>query len=317
MTMADDERASFPAEEPEERSVAPASGEAGIDERSHDEPSSDAPADDDPNDEPVNEAPEGTPIADAPHDGDGTQQRRRLTGWSALGSALHPRATRAQVLAGVLCAVLGFAVVVQLRQADDASLSGLRTDELVRLLDETTTSADQLSREAASLQAERDQLESGSSTRQAAIDAARRSAAMQGILSGRLPAEGPGVRISLQDPNGTIRPVTMLNMLEELRNAGAEAIQVGDERVTASSAFTGAPGGIQLDGVTLKAPYVWLVIGDPDTIQTALQIPGGAMAYVRNDGGTGDVAKVQHVEVNALRELPDPKYATLAPVPGS
>ena len=240
--------------------------------------------------------------------------QRHLTGWSALASAMHPRATRAQVLAGVLCAVLGFAVVVQVRQAGDSNLSDLRTDDLVRLLDETTTRADQLSRESADLQAERDQLQSGSSSRQAAIDAARRNAAMQGILSGRLPAEGPGVRISLQDPDGTVRPATMLNMLEELRNAGAEAIQVQDERVTASSAFTGAPGAVQLDGVTLSPPYVWLVIGDPDTISTALEIPGGALAYVRNDGGSGDVAKVQHVVVDALRDLPAPRFATLAPV---
>ena len=144
---------------------------------------------------------------------------------------------------------------------------------------------------------------------------AKTVAAMQGILSGRLPAEGPGVRIALQDPAGTVRPATMLNMLEELRNAGAEAIQLGDRRVTASSAFTGAPGAILLDGAPLDPPYVWLVIGDPDTIATALEIPGGALAYVRNDGGSGDVTKVQHVAVDALRDLPDPRFATLAPVP--
>lgn len=241
--------------------------------------------------------------------------KKRLTGWSALRSAMHPRATRAQLLAGVLCAVLGFAVVVQVRQAGDSDLADLRTDDLVRLLDETSTRADQLQREASDLQSQRDRLESGSSSRQAALDAARRNAAMQGILSGRLPAEGPGVRISLQDPNGTVRPVTMLNMLEELRNAGAEAMQLNGQRITASSAFTGATGAIQLDGTTLTAPYVWLVIGDPDTISTALEIPGGALAYVRNDGGSGDVATVQHVVVDALRDVPDPRFATLAPVP--
>ena len=263
--------------------------------------------------------PEETPVPVAP---DATASpapqpapsKKRLTGWSALTSALHPRATRAQLLAGVLCAVLGFAVVVQVRQAGDSSLSDLRTDELVRLLDETSTKADQLSREAQDLQSQKEQLESGVGSRQAALDAARRNAAMQGILSGRLPAEGPGVRVSLQDPDGTVRPVTMLNMLEELRNAGAEAMQLNDRRITASSAFTGAPGAVQLDGVTLSPPYVWLVIGDPDTIATALQIPGGALAYVRNDGGTGDVAKVQHVVVDAVREVPEPRFATLAPV---
>ena len=258
---------------------------------------------------------EGLPATAPARDAVAEASRHGLTGWRALASAMHPRATRAQLLAGVLCAVLGFAVVVQVRQAGDSNLADLRTDDLVRLLDETTTRADQLSREASDLETERTELESGSSSRQAALDAARRNAAMQGILSGRLPAEGPGVRIALQDPAGTVRPATMLNMLEELRNAGAEAIQLGDRRVTASSAFTGAPGAILLDGAPLDPPYVWLVIGDPDTIATALEIPGGALAYVRNDGGSGDVTKVQHVAVDALRDLPDPRFATLAPVP--
>ncbi|BDO42395.1 DUF881 domain-containing protein [Cellulomonas sp. NTE-D12] len=241
----------------------------------------------------------------------------RPMGWAALGSALRPRATRAQVLAGVLCAVLGFAIVVQLRQNGDSALSQLRQDDLVRLLDEASTRSDQLSREAADLQRERDQLVSGSNNRQAAIDAARRSAATQGILAGRLPAVGPGVRITVTDNGGSVRPITMLNMLEELRNAGAEAVQLNDQRVTASSAFTGSTGAVQLDGTTLTAPYVWLVIGDPDTIATALDIPGGAMAYVRNDGGSGSVDKLTEVHVDALRPAAEPRYATPAAVPGS
>lgn len=241
----------------------------------------------------------------------------RPTGWAALGSALRPRATRAQVLAGVLCAVLGFAIVVQLRQNGDSALSQLRQDDLVRLLDEASTRSDQLSREAADLQRERDQLVSGSNNRQAAIDAARRSAATQGILAGRLPAVGPGVRITITDSSGSVRPITMLNMLEELRNAGAEAVQLNDQRITASSAFTGSTGAVQLDGTTLTPPYVWLVIGDPDTIATALDIPGGAMAYVRNDGGSGSVDKLTEVHVDALRAAAEPRYATPAAVPGS
>ena len=260
---------------------------------------------------PQAEEPAVAPSSSSPH------AHLRPTGWAALRIALRPRGTRAQVLAGVLCAVLGFAIVVQLRQNGDASLSQLRQDDLVRLLDEASTRSDQLSQEAADLQRERDQLVSGSNTRQAALDAARRSAATQGILAGRLPAVGPGVRITLTDDGGSIRPITMLNMLEELRNAGAEAVQLNDQRVTASSAFTGSPGAVQLDGTTLSAPYEWLVIGDPDTIATALDIPGGAMAYVRNDGGSGSVDKLQVVHVDALRPVVTPRYATPAAAGGS
>src|SRR5690606_18391203 len=124
------------------------------------------------------------------------------SGWRPLARALRPRATRAQLLAGVLCALLGFALVVQLRQTNDADLAGLRQTDLVRILDETTPRGDALAREANDLQRERDELVSGSDRRQAALDALERAAATQGILTGRLPAQGPGIVVTLTEPNG-------------------------------------------------------------------------------------------------------------------
>jgi uncharacterized protein YlxW (UPF0749 family) len=240
----------------------------------------------------------------------------RPTGWAVLGRALAPRANPAQLVAGVLCAVLGFALVAQVRQSGETDLVGLRQDDLVRILDETTTRGDALARESADLARERDDLLSGSDRRQAALDALRRSAETQGILTGRLPAEGPGVVVTLVDQPGYIKPITMLNMLEELRNAGAEAIQLNDQRITASSAFTGTAGAIVLDGVALSPPYRWIAIGDPDSIAPALQIPGGAMAQVRLNGGNGDVESSDLVEVSALRAVPEPVYATPVPPVG-
>ncbi|NUU17718.1 DUF881 domain-containing protein [Cellulomonas humilata] len=238
------------------------------------------------------------------------------SGWAVLGRALKPRSTRAQLVAGVLCAVLGFALVAQVRQSGEADLGGMRQDDLVRILDETTNRGDALAREAADLARERDDLLSGSDRRQAALDALRRSAETQGILTGRLPAQGPGVVVLLTEPDGYIKPITMLNMLEEMRNAGAEAIQLNDQRVTASSAFTGSGGAVVLDGVELTAPYRWTVIGDPDIIAPALQIPGGAMAQVRNNGGKGTVERADLVEVDAIRVVPEPVYATPVPPQG-
>ncbi|AEI12216.1 DUF881 domain-containing protein [Cellulomonas gilvus] len=231
-------------------------------------------------------------------------------GWLVLARALRPRANRAQLFAAVLCALLGFALVVQVRQNDESALSGLRQSELVRILDETTDRGDQLRQEVVELRGQRDELLSGSDRQEAALDSLRRSAITQGILSGRLPAQGPGVRVTLLDPQGDLQPVTMLNMLEELRNAGAEAIQLNDRRVTASSAFTGTRGAIELDGVPLEAPFTWLAIGDPDTLSIALQIPGGAMATVRGTGASGEVEELDEVQVSAVRELEDPQYAT-------
>jgi uncharacterized protein YlxW (UPF0749 family) len=234
-------------------------------------------------------------------------------GWVVLGRALAPRSTKAQLLAGALCALLGFALVVQVHQNNGTNLEGMRQADLVRMLDETTDRSDALQRQASDLQAEHDQLLSGSDRRQAALDALRRTATTQGILTGRLPAQGPGIVLTLSEPSGSIRPLTLLDVLEEMRNSGAEAIELNGHRITASSAFTGEPGAVVLDGATLQAPFRWLAIGDPDTIATALQIPGGALAAVRNDGGQGTVARSDLVKVTAIRVLPDPVYATPAP----
>ena len=246
----------------------------------------------------------------------GTTGAEPPSGWVVLGRALRPRLTTAQVLAGILCAVLGFALVAQVRQSSGADLAGMRQGDLVRILDETTNRGDALARESADLARERDDLLSGSDRRQAALDALRRSAETQGILTGRLPAEGPGVTVTLTEPDGLIKPITMLNMLEELRNAGAEAVQLNDQRVTASSSFTGTGGAVVLDGVALTAPYRWIAIGDPDIIAPALQIPGGAMAQVRNNGGRGTVDSADKVVVDAIRDVPDPQYATPVPPEG-
>lgn len=235
------------------------------------------------------------------------------SGWVALRKALRFRASRGQILAGVLCAALGFALVVQVRQNNEASLSGLSQADLVRILDETTSRGDALATEVNDLRSERDQLVSGSDKRQAALDALRRSAETQGILTGRLPAEGPGVVVTLTEPNGQIKPSSMLNMLEELRNAGAEAIDLDGNRITASSAFAGIPGAVTIDGVELTAPYVWTAIGDPDTIATALQIPGGALATVRSNGGEGALQRSTKLEISSVRMLDEPQFAT--PVP--
>lgn len=234
----------------------------------------------------------------------------RGSAWRTLAHALHPRATRAQALTGLLCVLLGFAIAVQVQQTSTASLSTMRESELVSLLDQTTRQADELQQQASELERTHQELQSGSTSRDAALEAATRSAAAQGILSGRLPAEGPGVTVTISDPAGSVSALTMLNLLEELRNAGAEAIQLNDLRLTASSYVLGTDDGIEVDSSLVAPPYRWVAIGDSDTIATALAIPGGALAKVQIDGGNASVSTEHLVEVTAIRSVPDPQFAT-------
>jgi uncharacterized protein YlxW (UPF0749 family) len=269
-----------------------------------------------PDDPPTGERPAdepGVPVARVPAEpapAESAPGAPTSSGWRRLARTLRPRATGAQLLAGVLCALLGFAIAVQVRQTDSSTLSTMRESDLVSLLDQTTRQADELQSQVTELERTRQELQSGSSSREAALEAATRSAAVQGILSGRLPAEGPGITIQVSDPSGKVSALTLLNLLEELRNAGAEAVQLGDLRLTASSYFVATDDGIEVDGTVLQPPYRWTAIGDAQTMATALSIPGGALAKVQVDGGTATVEQHDLVEVTATRTPATPEFAT-------
>ena len=60
----------------------------------------------------------------------------------------------------------------------------------------------------------------------------------------------------------------------------------------------------------------WRAIGNPETISPALNMPGGALAAVRNAGGTTDLQSVDLVQVEATASLVTPEHASPAPDPG-
>jgi uncharacterized protein YlxW (UPF0749 family) len=240
----------------------------------------------------------------------------RSTPWRTLADALQPRASRSQLLAGLLCGLLGFALVVQVRQNQVEGLANLPQGELVRILDQANERTEELQREAAALDATRDELLSGSDQQQAALEAAIAAAETQGILSGRLPATGPGIELVISDPDREIPALTLFNVLEELRNAGTEAVQLNDQRLVASSHFVDTPDGVEVDGELVEPPYRWVAIGDPDTLGPALEIPGGALSAVRNNGGDGTPRAQPEVQVTATRAVREPRFATPVPADG-
>lgn len=240
--------------------------------------------------------------------------RPPVTAWRRVRGAWRPRATRAQILAAVLCAVLGFALVVQLRQNQEDEFAGLRQSDLVRILDDVNRRSDALAREADALRETEFELRSGSDSQRAAIELAEENVAVQGILSGRLPAEGPGLKMIISEGDKRITAARLFNVLEELRNAGAEAIEVNGIRMVTSSFFTDTDDGVIIDGIPVSAPYRWTVIGDPQTLEPAIAIPGGAMATITTNGGHTSIEQKDLVEVSAVREPAEPKFAT--PDPG-
>jgi uncharacterized protein YlxW (UPF0749 family) len=238
------------------------------------------------------------------------------TPWRRLGAAFRPRMTRAQVLATVLCGVLGFALVVQLRQTQQGEFTNLRQADLVRILDDVTRRSEDLEREASALRQTEFELRSSASSEQAAIDLAEQNVATLGILSGRLPAQGPGIEIHVVEGAEPVRAARLFNLLQELRNAGAEAVEVNGIRMVTSSDFTDAAdgSGVVVDGRLVESPFTWLAIGDPKTLEPALDIPGGAMQTIRSKDAQATIVPRDDLVISAVHEPEDPTYATPVPV---
>ncbi|MDP9777530.1 uncharacterized protein YlxW (UPF0749 family) [Nakamurella flavida] len=215
-----------------------------------------------------------------------------------------------RVVVALLCALLGLGLVVQVRRtASGDALASARPDDLVQLLDGLQRREADLTGEIAGLQDTLVRLRSSGASSAEALAEAQRQAAVLGILTGAAPATGPGVRIVIDDPQARVPPEVLLDALQELRNAGAEAFQIGPVRLGVDSAFTGSAGAVTTDGRPLAAPYVFLAIGDPPTLSAALAIPGGVLDTVRRAGGTMTVDQQDTVEIDAVRPPRTPQFA--------
>lgn len=212
----------------------------------------------------------------------------------------------AGVLIGLLLVALGFALITQVRTANtDTQLSTARPEDLVRILSDLDARQERLRRELAELEESKRQLESGVQGREAALAEARRRAEVLGILAGTLPAEGPGLEVVFSPRDQRIRADSVLDAVEELRGAGAEAMQISGSgaqpvRIVAASYFVDSGEGLTVDGVLMSAPYTVEAIGDAQTMQTALNIPGGVVDAVRQRGGNVTMRQPDVVRVTAL-----------------
>jgi uncharacterized protein YlxW (UPF0749 family) len=236
------------------------------------------------------------------------------------GQQVTPPAPRkpmsaAGAMIGLLLALLGFTMVMQLKtNATDPTLASARQEDLVRILSDLTGQEQRLNQDIASLQESQRQLSSGVEGREAALEEARKRADGLGILAGTLPAQGTGLTIRFGAGAEPIEAASILDAVQELRGAGAEAMQIsgdtgGAVRIIASTFFTDAAGGINVDGRMLTGPYTISVIGDPTTMRTALNIPGGVVEEVTGDGGNVLVREPDAVEVSALHAPTTLEYA--------
>jgi uncharacterized protein YlxW (UPF0749 family) len=174
--------------------------------------------------------------------------------------------------------VLGFLVVVQLRsQSQEAGLNGLSVQELTELVANLSTRNNQLRAEIASLQQQRDTVATAVQRGDTAAGQIRADLSRIRGWSGELPVTGAGVRVTV---DGQLPGDALEQLLNELRNAGAEAIAIDDVRVVPGVVPSGPTGSVVVEGKPLADPVQLVAVGQPQTLAGSLTRAGGPIAQL-------------------------------------
>jgi len=204
----------------------------------------------------------------------------------------------------VLLAMVGFGVVTQVRVNEvDDTYAGLREQDLIDLLNSLAGTTQRAQQEIQRLERTRDELQSDTSSRQAALEEARQQAQVLSVLAGTVPVNGPGLTVTVKEVSGQVEVGPFIDMVQSLRTAGAEAMQVNQEvRVVAQTSFEDGTGGLLVDGRLLEAPFRIDVIGPPDALAAALRFPDGPQDQFADDGAELSFEEVQTVDIETTRE---------------
>jgi uncharacterized protein YlxW (UPF0749 family) len=196
---------------------------------------------------------------------------------------------RSQLTIAAVAAILGLLVVVQLRgQTGGSELQTKSAQDLSSLVASLNDENDRLRAEISNLQQQRDELRADRTSGATSLGQIQSDLARIRAWSGLDPVAGKGVQITV---TGDIDAASVDDLLNELRNAGAEAIAIEDMRVIARTTVSGVPGALDVDGYLLRDPFTIQAIGRPEVLVGSLTRVGGIIARLgaTNPGATVEV----------------------------
>lgn len=216
-----------------------------------------------------------------------------------------------QVVMAILLGGLAFAIISQVKQNDgETDYSGVRGEQLVELLKSLDSANERLGTQIDDLSETRNDLLSSTKRSEEAERQAKERAEQLGILAGTSGATGTGVRLIVTDPERAIDAPQLLDAVQELRDAGAEAIVInGVARVVAQTYFLDDDDAIRVGGLEVKRPFTIEAIGDASTMAEAASIRGGLVDRITNRGGTVSISEEKKITITALADVKSPEYA--------
>lgn len=146
------------------------------------------------------------------------------------------------------------------------------------------------------------------------------------IFAGLVAVKGQGIVITLDDtealkkiesevgydPNRyIIHDSDLVMIVNELRSAGAEAISINGQRITANTEIRCTGPQVLINGIRTVAPFKISAIGEATTLQGALSLRGGIIDTVKADNIDVKIEKKDEILIPAYEKSISYQYATI------
>lgn len=218
-----------------------------------------------------------------------------------------------RVVAAVVLMGLGFLLVVQVRAGRllraEPEVPTRNIYALATLLRQEREARQALERQVGDLQRKQAEYERATAEGRTLAEAMSKELENLRMLTGLKAMRGPGVSVLLQDaktqPAGSSPVVVnyqdLVSVINELWAAGAEAVAVNGQRVTATTGFGQVGGTVVVNLQRLSGPFTITAIGDSATLEGALNIRGGLVDGLRALGLSITVSRQADLTVPAYR----------------
>jgi len=218
------------------------------------------------------------------------------------------RSTAGKISIMGICLLVGILLAVQFKTSTNygANLRESRVDELAFRNSTLTEEKEALSKEVVSL---REKLTNATSESQLTADL-QAELKKANMTAGLVPVYGPGIVVTLNDspraiktgddPNALlVHDIDILNIVNEMRASGAEAIAVNDQRITAMSEIRCAGTTILVNWNKVAPPFVIKATGNPQLLESGLSIRGGKLEELKSFGLQTQLVKNDYIEIPA------------------
>ena len=210
---------------------------------------------------------------------------------------------------GILCLILTFAITVQLRvsslsesESSQTKITDKLKDEIFRLNDENVKLAEKFQNTTSELDDARNQAAQNDSSSKDTSELIKKYT----IVSGKTDVTGQGIIIKYKpsDNEATADMVKDLrDIVNEIKNAGAEAIEINNQRIVGTTAIEMVKNKIEINDTEVSENFIIKAIGDSNLMYSGLIRPGGTIENIRESGVSIEINSENTIKINKYNEI--------------